>query len=222
MSIMTGFVILMAEQIGLLWKKYHALPFGVYGATQVGKTTLHHQLRTRGEVPKIVERTVGRGKATRKTIKIDGDQHTIRTADVGGETLYWGEWLTDMKTRKVKYILFLIDDRHMAKHFDIEQQLCWTFLVDTICSPYWDVINRRGKKKEGDYPLAVGLWANKYDLWKDKYAFDEIQNHPIFESFKAGMQKLNDKGIPCFKYLVSAKTDSEMVYKGINRMIEDY
>tara|TARA_R100000781_G_scaffold80927_1_gene49926 strand:- start:240 stop:899 length:660 start_codon:yes stop_codon:yes gene_type:complete len=219
---MTGFVILMAEQIGLLWKKYHALPFGVYGATQVGKTTLHHQLRTRGEVPKIVERTVGRGKATRKTIKIDGDQHTIRTADVGGETLYWGEWLTDMKTRKVKYILFLIDDRHMAKHFDIEQQLCWTFLVDTICSPYWDVINRRGKKKEGDYPLAVGLWANKYDLWKDKYAFDEIQNHPIFESFKAGMQKLNDKGIPCFKYLVSAKTDSEMVYKGINRMIEDY
>tara|TARA_B100001250_G_scaffold165816_1_gene142714 strand:- start:3000 stop:3659 length:660 start_codon:yes stop_codon:yes gene_type:complete len=219
---MTGFVILMAEQIGLLWKKYHALPFGVYGATQVGKTTLHHQLRTRGEVPKITERTVGRGKATRKTIKIDGDQHTIRTADVGGETLYWGEWLTDMKTRKVKYILFLIDDRHMAKHFDIEQQLCWTFLVDTICSPYWDVINRRGKKKEGDYPLAVGLWANKYDLWKDKYTFDEIQNHPIFESFKAGMQKLNDKGIPCFKYLVSAKTDSEMVYKGINRMIEDY
>ena len=103
MSIMTGFVILMAEQIGLLWKKYHALPFGVYGATQVGKTTLHHQLRTRGEVPKITERTVGRGKATRKTIKIDGDQHTIRTADVGGETLYWGEWLTDMKTRKVKY-----------------------------------------------------------------------------------------------------------------------
>ena len=55
---MTGFVIIMAEQIGLLWKKLHAVSFGVYGATKVGKTTLHHQLRTRGEVPTIKERTV--------------------------------------------------------------------------------------------------------------------------------------------------------------------
>ena len=71
MSVMTGFVIIMAEQIGLMWKRIHAVPFGIYGATKVGKTTLNHQLRTRGEVPKIVERTVGRGRATRKTIKID-------------------------------------------------------------------------------------------------------------------------------------------------------
>ena len=44
MSVMTGFVIIMAEQIGLLWKKLHAVPFGVYGASKVGQTTVHHQL----------------------------------------------------------------------------------------------------------------------------------------------------------------------------------
>ena len=112
MSLMTGFVIVVMEQLGLLWTKLNPHPFGIYGATQVGKTTLHHQLRTRGDVPEIKKRTVGRSKATRKTIKIDGDSHTIRTADVGGESLYWGEWLQDMKNRKVEYIIFMIDDRH--------------------------------------------------------------------------------------------------------------
>ena len=146
MSLMTGFVIVVMEQLGLLWTKLNPHPFGIYGATQVGKTTLHHQLRTRGDVPEIKKRTVGRSKATRKTIKIDGDSHTIKTADVGGESLYWGEWLQDMKNRKVEYIIFMIDDRHLAKHIDIEQQLCWKFLVDTIVSPYWDMINKRQKK----------------------------------------------------------------------------
>ena len=36
------------------------------------------------------------------------------------------------------------------------------------------------------------------------------------------MSKLNDRGIPCFKYIVSAKSDSEMVYRGIATMVEDY
>lgn len=206
-----------------MWNRMHSIPFGVYGATKVGKTTLHHQLRTRGEVPEIKNRTVGRERASRKYVKLDGDAHTVKTADVGGETVFWSEWINDMKTRKVKYIIFMIDDRHMDKHYDIEQQLCWTFLVDTICSPYWDAINKKGRKKSHDYPIAVGIWANKYDLWKDKYKHDgEIKNHPIFESFKSGMTKLNEKGIPCFKYIVSAKSDSEMVYRGVLTMIKDY
>ena len=52
MSLMTGFAILVGEAI-LGLQKVHAINFGVYGATMVGKTTLHHQLRTRGEVPTI-------------------------------------------------------------------------------------------------------------------------------------------------------------------------
>ncbi len=222
MSVMTGFAIVIIEQITLFWKKINPHAFGVYGATEVGKTTLHHQLRTRGDVPIIKERTVGAQKALRKTIKIDRDTHTIKTADIGGESLYWGEWLLDMKNRNVKYIIFMIDDRHLAKHIDIEQQLCWKFLVDCIISKHWDVINKRQKKKGSEYPIAVGVWANKFDLWKDKYEYDDIQKHPIFDVFQEGMQKLNDKGIPVFKYVISAKSESEMVYRGITTMIEDY
>ena len=221
-SLLTGFAIITAEAAASVYRKLHALNFGVYGASKVGKTTLHQQLRTRGEVPDIKKRTVGLHRPSRKVVKIDKDSRTIKTADVGGETLYWGEWLKDMRTRKVKYIIFMIDDRHMDKHYDIEQQLCWTFLVDTICSPYWDAINKKRRKKSHDYPIAVGLWANKFDLWKDKYPYDDIQNHPIFEAFKDGMSKLNDRGIPCFKYIVSAKSDSEMVYRGIATMVDDY
>ena len=116
----------------------------------------------------------------------------------------------------------MIDDRHMDKHYDIEQQLCWTFLVDTICAPYWDNVNKKYKKSDKDYPKAVGIWANKYDLWKDKYEYKDIQQHPIFQAFRDGANKLNDKGIPTYKYIVSAKSDSEMVYRGISTMIEDY
>ncbi len=222
MSLMTGFTILLFEKLNALYQRLHAIPFGVYGASQVGKTTLHHQLKTRGEVPTIVDRTVGRQRATRKYVKLDGEAHTIKTADVGGETVFWTEWAEDLRTRHVKYVIFMIDDRHMDKHYDIEQQLCWTFLVDTICAPYWNVNGRKVRKKKHEIPLAVGIWANKVDIWKDKYPYDKIENHPIYDSFKSGMQKLNDNGIPCFKYIVSAKSDSEMVYRGILTMIKDY
>ena len=223
MSVMAGFAILLVEGMNKIYQRLHSIPFGVYGASKAGKTTLHHQLRTRGEVPTIVERTVGTEKASRKYVKLDGDAHTVKTADIGGETVFWGEWVEDMKNRHIKYVIFMIDDRHMDKHFDIEQQLCWTFLVDAICANSWTVNGKNKKKKNGDYPIAVGMWANKYDLWKDKYDYDgPIEKHPIFESFQVGMQKLNDKGIPCFKYIVSAKSDSEMVYRGILTMIKDY
>ena len=49
-----------------------------------------------------------------------------------------------------------------------------------------------------------------------------IEKHPIFSAFRDGMQRLNDKGIPCHKYIVSAKSDSEMVYRGVLTMIKDY
>ena len=105
MSIMTGFAILVGEAVIGMYKKLHAINFGVYGATMVGKTTLSHQLRTRGEVPQVNERTVGMHRASRKNIKIDGNSHTIKSADIGGEAIYWKEWAKDMQSRKVKYII---------------------------------------------------------------------------------------------------------------------
>ena len=106
MSLMTGFAILVGEAIIGFWKKVHAINFGVYGSTMVGKTTLSQQLRTRGEVPQITHRTVGRHRASRKTVKIDGDSHTVKSADIGGEAIYWKEWEKDMKEERSN-ILFL-------------------------------------------------------------------------------------------------------------------
>jgi hypothetical protein len=220
MSLMTGFAILVTEAIVGFYKKVHAINFGIYGATMVGKTTLSYQLRTRGEVPQINDRTVGTSRATRKNIKIDGNSHTIRSADIGGEAVFWREWEKDMRKRKPKYVIFMIDHRHLDNNSNLDHQVAWKFLVDTIISNIW---SDGKKKKEADYPLAVGIWANKYDIWGKIHESDKpIEKHEIFEPFGYGMRKLNDKGIPCYKYIVSAKSDSEMVYKGITTMIRDY
>ena len=143
MSLMTGFAILVGEAIIGFYKKVHAINFGVYGATMVGKTTLSYQLRTRGEVPQINQRTVGLHRASRKNIKIDGNSHTIRSSDIGGEAIYWKEWEKDMKTRRPKYIIFMIDHRHLDSSANLDHQLAWKFLVDTIISSTWS----NGKKK---------------------------------------------------------------------------
>ena len=103
MSVMAGFAILIVEGLNKIYQRLHSISFGVYGASRAGKTTLHHQLRTRGEVPDIKHRTEGLQRASRKFIKLDGDAHTVKTADIGGQTVYWNEWLKDMKNRHVKY-----------------------------------------------------------------------------------------------------------------------
>jgi len=222
MSVMTGFAILLGEAVIGFYRKVHAINFGVYGSTMVGKTTLSQQLKTRGEVAQINERTVGRHRASRKGIKIDGDSHTIRSADIGGEAIYWKEWVKDMQLRKVKYIIFMIDHRHLDSPSNLDHQLAWKFIVDTVVSSTWP---SNKKKRDSDYPIAIAIWANKYDIWGEKYPLIEgqpIDKHEIFEPFKYGMRQLNEKGIPCFKYIVSAKSDPEMVYKGITTMIKDY
>ena len=222
MSVMTGFAILLGEAVVGFYKKIHAINFGVYGSTMVGKTTLSQQLRTRGEVAQVNERTEGRHRASRKSIKIDGSSHTIRSADIGGEAIYWKEWAKDMQLRRVKYIIFMIDHRHLDSPSNLDHQLAWKFIVDTIVSSTWPT---NKKKRDSDYPIAVGIWANKYDIWGEKYPLEEgqsIDKHEIFAPYKYGMRQLNEKGIPCFKYIVSAKSDPEMVYKGITTMIKDY
>jgi len=218
-SLLTGFAVVLTEAVYSFYKRVHAINFGVYGSTMVGKTTLSHQMRTRGEVPQIKHRTVGLERASRKIIKIDGNANTIRSADVGGESMYWRAWIDDIQKRNVKYIIFMIDHRHLDSPANLDHQLAWKFLVDGICASVWP----NGKKKKNeDYPLAVGIWANKHDIWGEKHKHEgEIDKHPIFEPFKYGMQKLNEKGIPCFKYIVSAKSQPEMVYRGIMTMIKD-
>jgi hypothetical protein len=74
-SVLAGFAIVFIEGIVSLYKRFHAINFGIYGAREAGKTTLNHQLRTRGEVPDIKKRTVGAHKVSRKFVKLEGDEH---------------------------------------------------------------------------------------------------------------------------------------------------
>ena len=220
MSLLAGFAVFFAEIGMAIYNRVHAYPFGIYGAERVGKTTLARQLQTRGEVPDIQKRTKGVQSSSRKLIKIDGDVRTIRSSDVGGQAIYWKQWESDMKKRNVQYIIFMIDHRHLNKNFNMDNQLAWQYLVDVILKKRW---SNGKKKKEKDYPVAIGIWANKSDLWIDGYDFKgEPSKHPIFEPFNMGIQQLNEIGIPCHKYVVSAKSDSEMVYRGITTMIKDY
>ena len=220
MSVLAGFAVVVIEATVAFYKRIHAINFGIYGATMVGKTTLHHQLRTKGEVPEIKQRTVGKERATRKVVKVDGETHTLKTADIGGEAIYWQEWIKDIRVRNVKYIIFVIDHRHLDSPANLDHQLAWKYLVDGICSDVWPNGKR---KKNNDYPLAVGIWANKFDIWGEKYKEeDDMSKHSIYEPFKYGMQRLNDKGIPTFKYIVSAKSQPEMVYRCVMTMIKEY
>tara|TARA_R110002020_G_scaffold13411_2_gene48498 strand:- start:5247 stop:5909 length:663 start_codon:yes stop_codon:yes gene_type:complete len=220
MSVLAGFAVVVIEATVAFYKRIHAINFGIYGATMVGKTTLHHQLRTKGEVPEIKQRTVGKERATRKVVKVDGETHTLKTADIGGEAIYWKEWIKDIRSRNVKYIIFVIDHRHLDSPANLDHQLAWKYLVDCICSEVWP---DGKKKKNNDYPMAIGIWANKFDIWGEKYKEEgDMQNHSIYEPFKYGMQRLNDKGIPTFKYIVSAKSQPEMVYRGVMTMIKEY
>jgi len=222
-SVLAGFAIVCVEAAASLYKRFHAINFGIYGATRVGKTTLHEQLRTRGEVPDIKKRTVGLHRPLRKYVKMDGNAHTVKSSDVGGESQYWELWKRDMRKRKVKYIIFMIDDRHLHNTANMQNQLAWQYLVDLICDDYWKDGKKVKKKKNNEYPIAIGLWANKYDLWKGIYEYDGTPDkHPIFEPFRYGMQRLQERGIPTFKYIVSAKSDPEMVYRGVLTMVDDY
>ena len=79
---MAGFAILLVEGMNKIYQRLHSISFGVYGASRAGKTTLHHQLRTRGEVPDIKHRTDGLQRASRKYVKLDGDAHTTTMLDI--------------------------------------------------------------------------------------------------------------------------------------------
>jgi len=222
-SFLAGFAVFVAE-VGLaVWNRVHAHQFGIYGAEKVGKTTLNRQLRTRGEIPNITHRTEGMQRPTRKIVKIDNEIRTIKSSDVGGQAQYWNQWKKDFRSRRVNYIIFMIDDRHLAEKYNMQNQLAWQYLVDLLTDTHWRDGRKSKKKKAHDYPKAIGIWANKYDLWKGKYEHDgSISEHPIFEPFTLGIQQFNEIGIPCYKYIVSAKSDPEMVYRGVMTMIKDY
>ena len=46
---------------------------------------------------------------------------------VGGEAIYWKEWVKDMQKRRVKYVIFMIDHRHLDSEANLDHQVAWKF-----------------------------------------------------------------------------------------------
>jgi GTPase SAR1 family protein len=215
-SMYVHLVVGIFEFLSIGYQYAYSHQFGIYGVSQVGKTTLNNQLRTRGEVPNIKERTVGKSRTSRKIIKMHGHTKVMKSTDIGGETKYWDLWLQDIEKRKVKYVIFMIDDRHLTHKFNNEQLWAWEYLIKILTDNNW---SNGKRKKNRDYPKHISIWANKYDLWKEKYEHDgPIEKHPIFLPFQSGLEQLQDRGVPCSKFIVSAKSDPDMVYRGIMTM----
>ena len=96
---------------------------GIYGPTEVGKTTLDMYMTTPGEMEELGEkhRTTHFKKLigsdyvlpmpTRKRIRYEGKKRVVHSSDIGGERKFWSLWVDDMVDRQVEGIIFMFDDR---------------------------------------------------------------------------------------------------------------
>ena len=118
---------------------------GIYGPTEVGKTTLDMYMTTPGEMEELGEkdRTVHFKKLigndyvlplpTRKRIRYEGKKRVVHSADMGGERKFWSLWIDDMVNRQVEGIIFMFDDRaSKGGNASLDAIAGFEFLVDSI------------------------------------------------------------------------------------------
>jgi hypothetical protein len=211
-----------------LYDKWRTHRFGIYGAWGVGKTTLDGFLSTPGEQPAPedshatqhpYDNQVGRYVApppTRKRVKYQQSMkllnRTIQSTDLGGQPAYYNLWLRDMVGRDVEIVFFLIDHRHTVDRTAVEQQLAFKFIVDALVDRKWTFRKWKMRRKAKKYrPRLVALIGNKADLWlyndptwKERWKDDQVDEHPIFDPFRADLARLQRAGIPNIKRCISA------------------
>lgn len=215
-----------------LWDKWKKHRFGVYGVYATGKTTLDTYLSIPGEIydPEQQENSTQhkynkkRGqyespKPSLKKVKYAINERvavrTIESADVGGQTQFWPLWLRDMVERDVEIVIFLIDHRHLVDRTNVEQLDAFNFIVDAIVKRNYPMPTRRGRKRSRGYsPRLVALVANKADMWlmdgqgqnewTEKWKNDQLDQHPIYDMFRPGLDKLRRAGVPNIKRSISA------------------
>jgi len=220
-----------------LWESWRTHRFGIYGTFGTGKTTLSRQLSTTGELedvqPEDYDTTthhpfdpdLGRylpPPTSRKRIAVQNTstmrmtRRTILSTDLGGHPKYYELWLRDLVGRNVEVVIWLIDHRHLRNPNDITQQQAFTQFVDSIVTKDYPFTERKMKKKARDYkPLIVGIVANKADVWVDEdwekhWGTRRMNEHPIFEPFKADLSRLQRAQIPTIKRSMSALRNWEV------------
>lgn len=214
-----------------LWDKWKKHRFGVYGVYATGKTTLDTYLSIPGEIydPEEQEKSTqhpydkkkGQYTApdpTLKKVKYSINERvavrTIQSTDLGGQSRYWPMWLRDMVNRDVEIVVFLIDHRHLIDKTNVEQLEAFNYVIDALVSRKYPMGSRRARKKGQKYsPRLFALVANKADMWLlnsddpvwlERWKTDQLDQHPIYDPFRHGLDRLRRAGIPNIKRSISA------------------
>ena len=196
---------------------------GVYGPTQVGKTTLDQFMRTPGEMDDIEERTMhakrlfGSGyvlpKATRKRIRWKGEKRVVHSSDIGGQQRFWNLWIDDMVDRQVEIAIFMTDTRVLKGNGAqvIDAIGGFEYLVDALIEKRWNYRSLKSRFRGKRYaPKQIWLIANKADEWWDDNAnilwqSNRLREHKVFDSHRPAMRRLQKAGIPCRVSMMATK-----------------
>lgn len=196
-----------------LWNSWRPRRVGIYGAGQVGKTTLDRYMTTPGEMEEIpdAERTdhkkfLGKynmPKPSRKRVSWKGHKRVVYSSDVGGQERFWNLWIDDMVNRQVEAVVYMFDERAFKGGDDAIKQIGgFKYLVDAILHRQYRYRNFRARRKGKKYvPKLIMLVANKADRFFDDTAAmlwqqDRIGEHKVFDPFRDDLIRLQKGGIP--------------------------
>lgn len=196
---------------------------GVYGPTQVGKTTLDLFMHTPGEMDDIEKRTmhakrlIGGGyvlpQATRKRLRWQGEKRVVHSSDIGGQQRFWNLWIDDMVDRQVEIVVFMTDTRVLGgKGAEVIDAIGgFEFLVDALIEKRWKYRSLKARIKGKRYkPKQIWLIANKADQWWDDNAnilwqSNRLREHKVFDVHRPAMRRLQKAGIPCRVSMMATK-----------------
>lgn len=196
-----------------LWNSWRPRRVGIYGAGQVGKTTLDRYMTTPGEMEEIpdAERTdhkkfLGKynmPKPSRKRVSWKGHKRVVYSSDVGGQERFWNLWIDDMVNRQVEAVVYMFDERAFKGGDDAIKQIGgFKYLVDAILHRQYRYRNFKSRRKGKKYvPKLIMLVANKADRFFDDTAAmlwqqDRIGEHKVFDPFRDDLIRLQKGGIP--------------------------
>jgi|TARA_X000001382_G_scaffold65063_2_gene45086 hypothetical protein len=196
-----------------LWNSWRPRRVGIYGAGQVGKTTLDRYMTTPGEMEEIsdAERTdhkkfLGKynmPKPSRKRVSWKGHKRVVYSSDVGGQERFWNLWIDDMVNRQVEAVVYMFDERAFKGGDDAIKQIGgFKYLVDAILHRQYRYRNFKARRKGKKYvPKLIMLVANKADRFFDETAAmlwqqDRIGEHKVFDPFRDDLIRLQKGGIP--------------------------
>ena len=196
-----------------LYNSWRPRRVGIYGAGQVGKTTLDRYMTTPGEMEEIpdAERTdhkkfLGKynmPKPSRKRVSWKGHKRVVYSSDVGGQERFWNLWIDDMVNRQVEAVVYMFDERAFKGGDDAIKQIGgFKYLVDAILHRQYRYRNFKARRKGKKYvPKLIMLVANKADRFFDETAAmlwqqDRIGEHKVFDPFRDDLIRLQTGGIP--------------------------